>query len=152
MPVILNGKHIADRILDNIKKEITILGRKPVLAVITAGNNKSSELYIKKKEDACKMVGIDCKIYKLSENTTNHEMILLIEQLNSKSWINGILIQLPLPIELDHLFDENILSKIPMGKFGDPADIANLVYFLSSDESDYITGQNFNINGGMLMV
>ena len=49
MPVILNGKHIADRILDNIKKEITILGRKPVLAVITAGNNKSSELYIKKK-------------------------------------------------------------------------------------------------------
>ena len=47
---------------------------------------------------------------------------------------------------------ENILSKIPMGKFGDPADVANLVYFLSSDESDYITGQNFNINGGMLMV
>ena len=116
MPVILNGKHIADRILDNIKKEITILGRKPVLAVITAGNNKSSELYIKKKEDACKMVGIDCKIYKLSENTTNHEMILLIEQLNSKSWINGILIQLPLPIELDHLFDENILSKIQYNK------------------------------------
>ena len=46
----------------------------------------------------------------------------------------------------------NILSKIPMGKFGDSFDIANLVYFLSSDESSYITGQNININGGMLMV
>ena len=44
-----------------------------------------------------------------------------------------------------------ILSKIPMQKFGKSEDVANLVYFLSSDESSYITGQNFNINGGMLM-
>ena len=45
-----------------------------------------------------------------------------------------------------------ILSKIPMEKFGDPKDVANLVFFLSSDNASYITGQNFNINGGMLMV
>ena len=44
------------------------------------------------------------------------------------------------------------LSKIPMMRFGDPKDIANLVYFLSSDNSSYITGQNFHVNGGMLMV
>ena len=43
------------------------------------------------------------------------------------------------------------LSKIPMSRFGKPQDIANLVYFLSSDDSSYITGQNFHINGGMLM-
>ena len=47
---------------------------------------------------------------------------------------------------------ENYLSKIPMAKFGEPKDIANLVYFLSSDKSSYITGQNFHVNGGMLMV
>ena len=47
---------------------------------------------------------------------------------------------------------ENYLSKIPMAKFGDPEDIANLVYFLSSDNASYITGQNFHVNGGMLMV
>ena len=41
--------------------------------------------------------------------------------------------------------------KIPMKKLGDPTDVANLVYFLSTDDSSYITGQNFNINGGMLM-
>ena len=46
----------------------------------------------------------------------------------------------------------NYLSKIPMAKFGEPKDIANLVYFLSSDSSSYITGQNFHVNGGMLMV
>ena len=55
----------------------------------------------------------------------------------------------------DSLNDEqkkSYLSKIPMMRFGHPDDIANLVFFLSSDESSYITGQNFHINGGMLMV
>ena len=44
-----------------------------------------------------------------------------------------------------------ILDKIPMNKFGNPVDVSNLVYFLSTEESSYITGQNFNVNGGMLM-
>jgi len=47
---------------------------------------------------------------------------------------------------------ETYLSRIPMSRFGKPEDVANLVYFLSSDDSSYITGQNFHINGGMLMV
>ncbi len=46
----------------------------------------------------------------------------------------------------------NYLARIPMMKFGEPGDVANLVYFLSTDNSSYITGQNFHINGGMLMV
>ena len=55
----------------------------------------------------------------------------------------------------DNLNDDqrdSYLSKIPMMRFGSPEDIANLVYFLSSEESSYITGQNFHVNGGMLMV
>ena len=47
---------------------------------------------------------------------------------------------------------QNYLSRIPMSRFGKPEDIANLVYFLSTDDSAYITGQNIHINGGMLMV
>tara|TARA_B100000575_G_scaffold292447_1_gene300850 strand:- start:1128 stop:1859 length:732 start_codon:yes stop_codon:yes gene_type:complete len=47
---------------------------------------------------------------------------------------------------------ENYLSRIPMSRFGKPEDIANLVYFLAIDDSSYITGQNFHVNGGMLMV
>ena len=46
----------------------------------------------------------------------------------------------------------NYLSRIPMMRFGNPKDVANLVFFLSSDDSSYITGQNFHVNGGMLMV
>ncbi len=55
----------------------------------------------------------------------------------------------------DNLNEEqkkSYLSKIPMMRFGDPYDIANLVFFLSSEDSSYITGQNFHVNGGMLMV
>ena len=55
----------------------------------------------------------------------------------------------------DNLNEEqkkNYLSRIPMMRFGNPVDIANLVFFLSSEDSAYITGQNFHINGGMLMV
>ncbi len=53
--------------------------------------------------------------------------------------------------KLEESQKNNILDKIPMKKFGIPDDVANLVYFLSSDKSSYITGQNFHVNGGMLM-
>jgi len=58
-------------------------------------------------------------------------------------------------IMTDDLSDEHkksYLSKIPMSRFGTPEDIANIVFFLASDDSSYITGQNFHVNGGMLMV
>tara|TARA_B100001057_G_scaffold367341_1_gene370702 strand:+ start:899 stop:1630 length:732 start_codon:yes stop_codon:yes gene_type:complete len=54
--------------------------------------------------------------------------------------------------KLNEIQKNNYLSQIPMAKFGVPKDIANLVYFLSSDNASYITGQNFHVNGGMLMV
>ena len=53
--------------------------------------------------------------------------------------------------KLSDIQKESILSKIPMQKFGSPNDVANLVFFLSTDDASYITGQNFNVNGGMLM-
>tara|TARA_B100000579_G_C22831426_1_gene856221 strand:+ start:465 stop:1187 length:723 start_codon:yes stop_codon:yes gene_type:complete len=58
----------------------------------------------------------------------------------------------PMTDKLDDKQKNNILDKIPMKRFGKAEDIANLVLFLSSDESNYITGQNFHVNGGMLMV
>ena len=57
----------------------------------------------------------------------------------------------PMTDKLTENQKNEILSKIPSNRFGLPKDVANLVYFLSTDESSYITGQNFNINGGMLM-
>ena len=60
-------------------------------------------------------------------------------------------IQTPMTDKLNDKQKNEILAKIPMQKFGLPEDVADLVYFLSSNKSNYITGQNFNVNGGMLM-
>ena len=61
-------------------------------------------------------------------------------------------IKSPMTDKLDDKQKNQILEKIPMKRFGNPDEIANLVYFLSNEQSNYITGQNFHINGGMLMV
>lgn len=58
----------------------------------------------------------------------------------------------PMTNKLDENQKNKILEKIPMKRFGEPGEIANLVYFLSTNKSDYITGQNFHVNGGMLLV
>ena len=58
----------------------------------------------------------------------------------------------PMTDKLTEVQKNKMLENIPMKKFGEPNDVANLVYFLSSDEASYITGQNFHVNGGMLMV
>ena len=58
----------------------------------------------------------------------------------------------PMTEKLNDNQKKELLSKIPMQKFGQPFDVANLVFFLSSDDSSYITGQNFGVNGGMLML
>ena len=58
----------------------------------------------------------------------------------------------PMTDKLDDKQKNLILEKIPMKRFGKPQEVANLVYFLASEQSNYITGQNFHVNGGMLMV
>ena len=58
----------------------------------------------------------------------------------------------PMTDKLNEVQKNKMLENIPMKKFGEPNDVANLVYFLSSDKASYITGQNFHVNGGMLMV
>jgi len=58
----------------------------------------------------------------------------------------------PMTKKLNELQKNKILNNIPMKKFGEPVDVANLVYFLTTNEASYITGQNFHVNGGMLMV
>ena len=58
----------------------------------------------------------------------------------------------PMTQKLNDIQKKKILDSIPMRKFGEPVDVANLVYFLTTNDASYITGQNFHVNGGMLMV
>lgn len=104
MAIIIDGKELAKKIRNNLKidceklKENNII---PKLAVILVGNDKASKVYVKNKNKACEDVGIEFEEYILDETISQKELIELIEKLNQDNTIHGILLQSPIPRELD---------------------------------------------------
>ena len=104
MAKLLMGKEVSARIKSELKEEVEKLkaeGINPGLAVIIVGEDPASQVYVKNKEKACEECGIYSEKYALSENTTQEELLSLIDELNKKSSISGILVQLPLPKHID---------------------------------------------------
>lgn len=104
MAVILDGKEVAASKRAEIKAQVEKLsadGKKPGLAVIIAGNDSASRVYVNNKKKACAEVGIESFEYALSEDITQSKLISLIKKLNSDKNVNGILCQLPLPAHID---------------------------------------------------
>lgn len=104
MAEILDGKKLAKRIRKNLKEEVENLknqGIFPKLAVIMVGDNSSSEVYVKNKSRACIKVGIDFEEFLLPKETTEKELLELIEKLNEDKNIHGILLQSPVPKQID---------------------------------------------------
>lgn len=104
MPHIINGKEISQQIKDELKAEVTRLaekGRHVCLAVVQVGNDPASSVYVNNKKKACAYIGIESKSYELAEETTEKELISLVEELNADDGVNGILVQLPLPAHID---------------------------------------------------
>jgi len=98
---IIDGKKIAQEIREQIKEKVSKLRNKPGLAVILVGNNPASEIYVRNKENACKEVGFHSEKYLLPANTSEKKLTGLINKLNNDNKIHGILVQLPLPGNLD---------------------------------------------------
>ena len=98
--VVMEGKSLAEQIKKEIAVEVNKFYQKHNqhirLVVIQVGNNSASNIYIRNKEKACKECGIDTETIKLSEYTTKDELISIITELNDKSEVHGILVQLPL--------------------------------------------------------
>lgn len=104
MAQILDGKMLSKKIKENLKKDVDELKEKgivPKLAVIMVGNDPSSKIYVRNKSIACMEVGIDYEEHLLDENTTNEELLGLINKLNNDDTVNGILLQSPIPKGLD---------------------------------------------------
>lgn len=101
---LLNGKELADKVKDEVKAEVAQLkeqGKSVHLAVIQAGNNAASSVYVRNKKNACDYCGIVSTTYKLGEDVTEESLVALIGSLNKREDINGILVQLPLPKHID---------------------------------------------------
>lgn len=101
MAEIINGKEIAENILNNIKKEVESYDVKPTLAVIIVGCNPASKVYVKNKIKKSEFLGFNSILKELPENTTKEELLDVIKNLNNDKNVNGILLQLPLPKGLD---------------------------------------------------
>ena len=100
----IDGIVIAQSVKDRVKKAVEELksqGTTPYLATILVGDNSASSTYVRNKHTACKEVGITTKDHKLDANITQLELNKIIDSLNSDSSVHGILIQLPLPEQLD---------------------------------------------------
>ena len=112
MAKILSGKIVSARVKDELKKEVEELsqrGKQTGLAVVLVGVDSASKVYVRNKEKACEEVGIYSEVHRLSENTSEEELLKLINELNENDKIDGILVQLPLP---KHLDDKVIIDNI----------------------------------------
>ncbi len=115
MAQIINGKEISDFVKSRIKDEINLLKAKNInvcLAVIIVGNNPASQVYVRNKQKACEMLGINSRKYELPEATTGEELLSLINELNNDNEVNGILCQLPLPKHIDEKLIINAINPI----------------------------------------
>jgi len=110
--LIIDGKKISQDIKDELKKEVEELSQKniiPGLAVILVGNDPASKVYVNNKKKACEYIGIKSFSYELPQETTEEELLNLIDVLNKTKEVNGILVQLPLP---EHINESKILLSI----------------------------------------
>ena len=111
----IDGIVIAQSVKDRVKKaveELKTQGITPCLATILIGDDPASATYVKNKHKACKEVGIITKDHKLDANTTQAQLNNIIENLNKDSAVHGILIQLPLPKQLDEFVTTSRISPL----------------------------------------
>ena len=110
---IIDGKKTSQDIKDEVRDEVAKLkkgGVEPTLAVILVGENPASQVYVRNKKRACEYTGIRSLSYELPENTTEEELLKLIDELNNRSDCDGILVQLPLPKHIDEKKITNAIS------------------------------------------
>jgi methylenetetrahydrofolate dehydrogenase (NADP+) / methenyltetrahydrofolate cyclohydrolase len=97
---LMDGKALAERIRGEVAEEVKELGEVG-LTTILVGDDPASDIYIRRKQEAAKEVGILARDYRLAEETTEQELLELIAQLNADDKVDGILVQLPLPPQID---------------------------------------------------
>lgn len=113
---LIDGKKISQEIKDELKEKVAKMaqeGKKVALAVIQVGNDPASSVYVRNKKRACEYIGIESLSYELPQETTEAELVALVEKLNKDDAVNGILVQLPLPKQIN---EDKIIQTISPAK------------------------------------
>ena len=128
-PIIIDGKKISMEIKDECKEKVALYKEKGIeicMAVIQVGSDPASSVYVNNKKKACEYIGIKSLSYHLEENTTEEELLELIDKLNKDDSVRGILVQLPLPKAIS---EDKVLMAIAPTKDVDgfhPMNVGNL--------------------------
>jgi methylenetetrahydrofolate dehydrogenase (NADP+)/methenyltetrahydrofolate cyclohydrolase len=168
---ILDGKKLNGEIRDQLSEKISdYTGRGfsvPGLAIIQIGDNQSSNVYVGRKRSFAESIGAKCNLFKLPENTKEDQVISLIADLNANPQINGIILQLPIPHDInpreiinqidpqkdvDGLCDTNLSKLINNDPSGiTPATATGIIYLLKSNQIE-IQGKRVTIIGRSVLV
>ena len=133
MAEIISGKVVSAAKREEIKSRVARLneqGKQVGLAVIIVGNNSASRVYVNNKKKACEEVGINSFEYALPQETTQDELLALINELNTDARVNGILCQLPLP---SHIDEQAVINAIDPAKDVDAFHPFNVGHIMIGD-------------------
>lgn len=115
--MIIDGRHVGNVIRERVKKETSELfeqtGKKPNLTVVIVGDDPASHTYVNGKNKAAKSIGFDSETIQLPIDTTQDELLALLDKLNQDDTVNGVLVQLPLP---EHIDAQKIVSSVAVEK------------------------------------
>lgn len=128
MAKLLEGKPIAEKIKEQIKQEIVSLKIKPVLASMQVGDNAGAESYAKSQKKLAESLGIEYQFHKLNQDTSESELIQFIQKLNSDNSINGIIVQMPLPAQIDYKKISQFILPEKDAEGMHPANIGKIVF------------------------
>ena len=144
--MILDGKALSNKILDEISKEHDFMlkknGRRAGLVVVIVGDDKASRVYVKNKSMTCEKVGFFTETIDFSSNISEEELLKEIERLNSDERFDGILVQLPLPKHIDEL---KVLNAINPDKDVDGFHFNNIGKMVVGDDTGFLSCTPYGI-------
>lgn len=127
---LIDGKAVSLAVKERVRDEIAAKGLKIGLAVVIVGNNQASRVYVNNKKKACEFCGITSYEYALPEETTEEQLLELVDTLNGNKNVNGILVQLPLPEQID---EKKIIEHISPEKDVDAFNAVNVGKIMIGD-------------------
>ena len=128
MAKLLEGKPIAEKIKEEIKQQVQALKNKPVLASIMIGENPGAEAYVKSQKKTAEALGIEYQFHKLAQDTSEGGLIEFIQKLNSDKSVNGIIVQMPLPAQIDYKKISQFMLAEKDAEGMHPANIGKIVF------------------------
>ena len=140
--ILLDGKATSQKILDSLKQEISSQNLHPTLDIILVGDDPASQKYVELKQSKAESIGISGQIHRLDQNSTTAQVLALIEKLNQDQTITGLMVQLPLPTQID---TNKVLLSIRPSKDADGLNPINLALLFQKDNRGIASATSLGI-------